>query len=288
MGQLLTIKHMVPGLIVPAPRLAFTNSPDPRAGGSRENRSGAGVCDRAGPWRPVVPLAIRFGLSATVPRLVAYASGISRIATCRFPVSQGSRVAKGKLRRSTFPSSGLNYTDRTRLMTYFIRHYSILVYRIDWVMPMMDRIVQGIRALNHRRLLRRRWRNRPRTLARSLKRLPTTMREGFRFINDRSATDDWEAATRNLVGSLLTNASLFVNVGANVGFYCCMARNTGVRTIAFEPEPANCQLFCRNMAINGFSDDVELFPMAVGDPPLELRRSSASTTPLPCRSNSAG
>lgn len=105
----------------------------------------------------------------------------------------------------------------------------------------MQNLVQKIRALNRHRILRHRHKTRSRTLARNLKRSPSKTKEGFQLIHDKFPfPDDWEAANRKLLCSLLPNVSLFVNVGANIGFYCCMAQNLGVRTIALEPEPANC------------------------------------------------
>ena len=132
----------------------------------------------------------------------------------------------------------------------------------------MQKIIQKIRALNRHRILRRRHKNRPRTLARNLKRLPTDTTEGFQLIVDNFPfPDDWETANRMLLRKLLPNVSLFVNVGANIGFYCCMAQNLGIKTIALEPEPANCQFLCKNLLINGYTDDVEVFPVAAGRTP---------------------
>ena len=95
---------------------------------------------------------------------------------------------------------------------------------------------------------------------------------------------DWEMATRRVTEAMLPKVDLFVNVGANIGFYTLMAQTVGVRTIAFEPEPVNCQFFCKNMMINGFVENLELWPVAVGSPPpriLEIygMRSTASLSP---------
>ena len=79
--------------------------------------------------------------------------------------------------------------------------------------------------------------------------------------------ESWERQEQKLVSGLLQKASLFVNVGANVGYYSLLARNLNIKTIAFEPEPMNCELFVRNMKINGFNEDIVLFPVAVGDVP---------------------
>lgn len=134
---------------------------------------------------------------------------------------------------------------------------------------MIGRLVQELRVLNRHRLIRRRRRNSTGNLVRSLKRAPIKTNEGFLVVTDRKrpVSDGWELVTRKLASRLLPRVSLFVNVGANIGFYCCMAQQAGIRTIALEPEPANCQFFLKNMAINGFTNDVELFPVAAGHPP---------------------
>ena len=79
--------------------------------------------------------------------------------------------------------------------------------------------------------------------------------------------ESWERHEQNLVAGLLQKADLFVNVGANVGYYCLLARCLNVKTIAFEPEPMNCELLIRNMSINGINENTALFPVAVGDTP---------------------
>ena len=141
---------------------------------------------------------------------------------------------------------------------------------------MFQKLVQEIRTLNYRRLRRLRFKNRQRYLARSLNRAPIETEEGFLFIRDRDPNSDvWERterATRKLVCRLLPNVSLFVNVGANVGYYCCLAQKFGVRTVAFEPEPENCQFLCKNLEINGFKGDLELFPVAAGHPPPRIAK----------------
>lgn len=91
---------------------------------------------------------------------------------------------------------------------------------------------------------------------------------GFLMVQEgRPLEVDWELGTRRVTEAMLPNLDLFVNVGANIGFYTLMAQTVGVRTIAFEPEPINCQFFCKNMVINGFVENLELWPVAVGSPP---------------------
>lgn len=41
----------------------------------------------------------------------------------------------------------------------------------------------------------------------------------------------------------------------------------GIKTLALEPEPLNCQYLCKNLTLNGFTHDVEVIPAAAGCPP---------------------
>jgi len=56
---------------------------------------------------------------------------------------------------------------------------------------------------------------------------------------------------------------LFVNAGANQGYYCALAQHFGIRTVAFEPDRENCQFLIRNMQLNKY-EDLILFKNAVG------------------------
>jgi FkbM family methyltransferase len=61
----------------------------------------------------------------------------------------------------------------------------------------------------------------------------------------------------------LDAADVCVDVGANVGFYSCLAASRGKHVVAVEPIPANAELLLRNLGSNGFSH-VEVYPMALG------------------------
>jgi FkbM family methyltransferase len=57
-----------------------------------------------------------------------------------------------------------------------------------------------------------------------------------------------------------------VNVGANIGYYVCLARWYGKHVVAFEPIGANMRFLLRNLMLNGWSD-VGVFAIALGDRP---------------------
>jgi FkbM family methyltransferase len=56
-----------------------------------------------------------------------------------------------------------------------------------------------------------------------------------------------------------------VDVGANIGYYVCLARSRSKNVIAFEPIALNVQLLLRNIEINGWKDRVEIYPLAVSN-----------------------
>lgn len=59
---------------------------------------------------------------------------------------------------------------------------------------------------------------------------------------------------------------VFVDIGANVGMYTIWAAKTrGVRTFAFEPESQNYALLYRNIVMNGLTETVVAYCLALSD-----------------------
>jgi len=65
--------------------------------------------------------------------------------------------------------------------------------------------------------------------------------------------------------TLLANCDVFIDVGANVGYYTCLAMQKDKKVIAFEPQVRNVNLLSETLAHNGWSDRVEVFPIALGE-----------------------
>lgn len=91
---------------------------------------------------------------------------------------------------------------------------------------------------------------------------------GFQFRGNQSMQDgSFEPVETQIIQRLLQTSDCFVNIGANIGYYCCIALSKGVPTIAFEPLDVNVQLLHSNLAANEFVDHFELFPIGLSHQP---------------------
>lgn len=64
---------------------------------------------------------------------------------------------------------------------------------------------------------------------------------------------------------LLVPGDVFLDIGANIGFFTVLAARCGASVRAFEPDPLNYQRLLRNVKLNGFSAaQVEAHPWALG------------------------
>ena len=89
---------------------------------------------------------------------------------------------------------------------------------------------------------------------------------GFRLAGDaRMESGSYEKMERGIVEKCLANADVFINIGANIGYYCCLALAHNKPTIAFEPLDANLKLLYKNIAANGWQEKIEIFPLALGN-----------------------
>jgi FkbM family methyltransferase len=88
---------------------------------------------------------------------------------------------------------------------------------------------------------------------------------GFKLAgNTAMAQGTFEPVETALVLKLLDEVDVFINVGANVGYYCCHALGMGKSVIAFEPMPRNLRFLCKNINANGW-DGAEIFPVALSN-----------------------
>jgi len=88
---------------------------------------------------------------------------------------------------------------------------------------------------------------------------------GFKLAgNDAMAKGCFEPVETEVIRKILENVDVLVNVGANVGYYCCHALSMDKAVIAFEPMERNIRYLCKNIKINGW-DNAEIYPIALSN-----------------------
>ncbi len=94
---------------------------------------------------------------------------------------------------------------------------------------------------------------------------PTNTPYGFILSGNRCMeAGTFEVLETEVIKALLPRVEVVVNVGANIGYYACLARSHGKHVVAFEPIGSNVRFLLRNVTLNGWSD-VEVFPIALSD-----------------------
>lgn len=68
-----------------------------------------------------------------------------------------------------------------------------------------------------------------------------------------------------LFEKLVSKFDMFVNIGANTGYYVCKAMSQGIDVLAFEPNQVNVNILLRNVEGNNFKSKFHLFPIGLSD-----------------------
>jgi len=76
----------------------------------------------------------------------------------------------------------------------------------------------------------------------------------------------YEIEVTDLIKTYLGNSDGFVDIGANVGYYTCMACSMGKQVVAVEPLHLNLRYLLYNLQHNGWND-VEVFPLGLSARP---------------------
>ena len=77
----------------------------------------------------------------------------------------------------------------------------------------------------------------------------------------------FEIEETELISQLLKEIDVFVDIGANLGYYTCIAVQQGATVVAFEPQEQNLRCLFANLIANRWENHVEIFPVALSDKP---------------------
>lgn len=88
---------------------------------------------------------------------------------------------------------------------------------------------------------------------------------GFRFSgNSVMANGNFEIIETEILNKLFTKVDILVNVGANIGYYSCLALNKNKYVLAFEPIQRNLKYLLKNISVNSWNNKIEIFQSALG------------------------
>ncbi len=135
------------------------------------------------------------------------------------------------------------------------------------IMP-TSQLNRNMPTLSHKMaLIRQQLKNFERTLRfhwKSLKPAPVTP-YGFKLYGSKAMQQGrFEPQETRHLNEILPCCDAFINVGANVGYYCCHAIQKGVPVFAFEPIDLNIRHLLANIRANGWAEKIEIYPVALG------------------------
>lgn len=90
---------------------------------------------------------------------------------------------------------------------------------------------------------------------------------GFHPAYELMRIGKFEVEETAIISKLLSRVDQFVDIGANLGYYTCLALQRGKPVIAFEPQQQNLQCLFQNLITNGWQDKAEVFPLALSEKP---------------------
>jgi len=100
---------------------------------------------------------------------------------------------------------------------------------------------------------------------RILKKPPTLTSWGFKLAGNPSMEQGtFEPVETKVIRNILDEIDVLVNVGANIGYYCCHALSMDKSVIAFEPIQQNLRFLSQNIKSNNWSG-VEIYPIALSN-----------------------
>ena len=90
---------------------------------------------------------------------------------------------------------------------------------------------------------------------------------GFKLSsNNRNMTiGRFEAEETQIVKNIIPSVDVIINIGANVGYYCCIALQQNKNVIAFEPIALNIRYLLQNIKANNWGTQIEIYPIALSN-----------------------
>lgn len=93
------------------------------------------------------------------------------------------------------------------------------------------------------------------------------LRSGFHPAYEQMRQGTFEPEETQVILRQLRQSDRFIDVGANLGYYTCLALQQDRPGIAFEPQPQNLACLYNNLQANGWDDRAEVFPVALSEKP---------------------
>jgi len=91
---------------------------------------------------------------------------------------------------------------------------------------------------------------------------------GFKFSGSQAVADGcYEPDETRLVKTILPEIECVINIGANIGYYACIALKENKSVVAFEPIELNVQYLLSNISVNNFQAAAEIYALALSDKP---------------------
>ena len=91
---------------------------------------------------------------------------------------------------------------------------------------------------------------------------------GFKLFGPRMMQEGkFEPIETAIADRILDRSDVFINIGANVGYYCCCALAKEKSVFAFEPVDLNLRYLLANIKQNNWADKIEVYPVALGERP---------------------
>lgn len=90
---------------------------------------------------------------------------------------------------------------------------------------------------------------------------------GFYFLGSPAMQDgSFEPDEVEIIKNELKDKKVFVDIGANVGYFTCLANAIGAKTISIEPLQDNLNILFSNLQNNNWNE-AEVFPLGLGTKP---------------------